>query len=281
MKYVIYIDIFFSINFIMDFIIISASKRFIKPQTTSISCLFVAMSGAVLSVILMMIGDAGFLSFILKYVLVAVIMNIITFRTKKPGIIVKGTIIIYGVTFILGGIMNVLYYHTYVGVLIERTIKGFFLGNLSFFRFVGISLIAYVIMQIILDLFEKRKNGNELHIYNIKIVYGETEEKIKGIYDTGNTLKEPVEGEIIHVVSASVGKRLKDRDVVKSKLRLVPYNSVSGNGLLISIVVDKMVIEDEYDNLVKEIINPRIGLSNREVSGNGEFQIILNRDLYL
>ncbi|MDE6208371.1 MAG: sigma-E processing peptidase SpoIIGA [Lachnospiraceae bacterium] len=280
MKYVIYLDVYFAINLIMDFIILSTARRLINTNTTSKKCLLGALSGAILSVACIMLGGTGFVKFAIEYIFIVVIMNFITFNIRNITGITKGLIITYGITFIMGGAMNFLYYHTYVGVWMLRTIHGVFNGNISILKFIGISLISYVILQCTMKLISKKEDRNSLHTYYIKIRYQSDSIKIKALYDTGNTLTEPISGDSVHIVNKNIGEKISNLEDINNKIRIVPYNSVNGSGILSSVVVDKMEIYDEYDNLLKEIINPRIGLSSVELSGNGEFQMILNRNTF-
>lgn len=280
MKYVIYLDVYFAINLIMDFIILSTAKRLINTNATSIRCLLGALAGAVLSVACIMLTGTGFVKFAFEYIFIVVIMNFITFNVRNIKGITKGLIITYGITFILGGAMNFLYYHTYVGVWMLRTIHGVFNGNISVIKFIGITLISYVILQGTMELLKNGRDRKMLHTYYIRIQHRSDNIKIKALYDTGNTLTEPISGDVVHIINKDVGEKISNLEDINNKIRIVPYNSVNGCGILSSIVVDKMEIYDEYDNLIKEIINPRIGLSSVELSVNGEFQMILNRNTF-
>ncbi len=94
MRYVIYIDVFFLVNLLMDFIIICLSKKLINPQTTSFRCFLGAVA------------------------------------------------YVYIITFTLGGILNVLYYHTYLGVIFNQTITGYINGRLSIVKLIGFVLLS-------------------------------------------------------------------------------------------------------------------------------------------
>ena len=77
--------------------------------------------------------------------------------------------------------------------------------------------------------------------------------KLSGFLDTGNKLKDPYKKRPIILIHS---------DKIKSSYEdsiLVPYKTVSGNGILKCIIVDKIVIDNNH-----VITNPLIGLSNEK-----------------
>ena len=51
MKYVVYLDVFFLVNLVMDLILLKLTALYIKPQTTYLRCLSGAICGSILSII--------------------------------------------------------------------------------------------------------------------------------------------------------------------------------------------------------------------------------------
>lgn len=260
-----------------------ADQKKIKPQTTSVSCLFGAASGACAACIYVLFkGKINIVSFACWYILIILAMNEVTFKIHNITGIVKAFLQVYITTLLLGGSLNLLYYHTYAGVYINKVVQSFKTGRLSIFKFVGFVMISYGVISIICNTFEKNQKKMGLCIYMVKLVDEEKTILVKGIYDTGNGLKDPYNNKMIHVITNRLVGWLDDLYEAKYKLILAPYNSVGKEyGLLKCIRLKEMIIEDEYGREIKHIYNPRIAISDREkININGE-DIILNRELNL
>ena len=75
MKYVIYIDVFFCVNLVMDFLILKLVSLYIKPQTTYIRCVLGAALGSFLSVLSLLISYENIIWHMLfSYIFIAVAM---------------------------------------------------------------------------------------------------------------------------------------------------------------------------------------------------------------
>ena len=276
MRYVVYVDVFFVINLIMDFIILSFAKSFIKNNTTSFKCFLGAIFGAASSCIMINPWFTNiFIDYCIKYIIIVLIMNYITFRCKELLPTIKAILIIYGITFLIGGIMNFLYYHTYAGVLVTNLINGFVYGRLSLLKCIGYTLISYGVVYFVLHMVDNNKPV--VKQYRVVVSVSGRELSLRGIYDSGNMLKEPIDGKAVHVLSDNI-KMLINEDEWKS-FRIVPYNSVGNTGILQSIIVDSMKVCDEFGNIIYENKDERVAFSDRKVSFNDEFDILLNRNI--
>jgi hypothetical protein len=90
-------------------------------------------------------------------------------------------------------------------------------------------------------------------------------------------LKEPIEGKPVHIVSKDIKPLLLYEN--ENSMRIIPYNSVGGTGILYSVLVEYIKVCDEFGNVIYENNNERIAFSDRDVSFNKEFDILLNRSI--
>ena len=89
--------------------------------------------------------------------------------------------------------------------------------------------------------------------YRVDMYYKNKRYRFNAFLDTGNKLKDPYKKRPIILIHS---------DKIKSSYEdsiLVPYKTVSGNGILKCIIVDKIVIDNNH-----VITNPLIGLSNEK-----------------
>lgn len=105
-------------------------------------------------------------------------------------------------------------------------------------------------------------------------------EDITALRDTGHSLRDPVSGEPVLVVSAPVAGRLfglgqeqlKDPVLTLSRralpgLRLIPYNGVNGNGLLLGLRLQDVQVGSERGSMVVAFAPTRFGGSYEALTG--------------
>lgn len=273
MKYVVYIDVFFAINFFMDFIILLIAKKILKPQTTIIRCFLAALAGAALSCI---ITVKGFKSVVIQkiftYGVISSVMAVIGYPIKSVKAYIKCISCIYAVTIVLAGTVNGLYYFTNVG--------RFMLRGINIIRFIFITTAAYFITDFLVKYIKSRWiNTRKNDIYNVTLVFNDKSLSLKGLYDSGNSLAEPLGGQPVHIAEYDkIEPLIKGVSADKTKIRLVPYKALGTNmGILKAIEIDRMKIEIAGE--IIEIENVLIGIYEGTLSGAGIYDIILNRSI--
>ncbi len=273
MKYVVYIDVFFAINFFMDFIILLIARKLLKPQTTIIRCFLAALAGAALSCI---ITVKSFKSVIMQkiftYGVISTVMAVIGYPIKSMKAYVKCILCIYAVTIALAGTVNGLYYFTSVG--------RFMYEGINFIRFIFITAVAYFITDFLVKYIKSRwKNTGKNDIYNVTLVFNDKSIKLKGLYDSGNSLTEPIGGQPVHIAEYDkIQPLIKGVSADNTKIRLVPYKALGTDmGILKAIEID--MVQIEVDGEIIKIDNVLIGIYEGTLSGAGMYDIILNRSI--
>ena len=207
-------------------------------------------------------------------------MVFISFKIQCIKGYLKAVFIGVSISLFVNACINYLYCNTYMGIKAGYIIDEVTNPNKSMLKFIGISLITYVFLDGVTDIILRQNSKKMMGTYFIKIEYGEYELKIKGIYDSGNTLVEPIGKKEVYIVGKSIANEIYKWKGIQNSLLIVPYNCVNGNGILPTVIVDKIKVYDEFNNLIKEIEKPRIGFSEGILSENGDFQMILNRGLF-
>lgn len=273
MKYVVYIDVFFAINFFMDFIILLIAKKILKPQTTIIRCFLAALAGAALSCITIIKGFKNVvMQKIFTYGVISTAMAVIGYPIKGAKAYIKCISCIYAVTIVLAGTINGLYYFTNVGQ--------FMLRGINLIRFIFITTIAYFITDFLVKYIKSRlvnTKGND--IYNVTLMFNDKSLNLKGLYDSGNSLADPIGGQPVHIAEYDKIKPLIEGvSADKTKIRLVPYKALGTNmGILKAIEIDMIRIEIAGE--IIEIEKALIGIYEGTLSGAGIYDIILNRSI--
>ena len=211
----IYIDLFFLLNLIMDFIIILSTSILLKRKTSTIRIILSSLLGGISSLLLF-----SNINKILLEVISIILMVLIAFGYNKIRYIIKNIIYVYLLSTLLGGIIYLF------------NIK---VSNNVFLTYLIIIIISIEVLILYIKEIKKMKN-----IYNnyYKVdIYFKDKEKISviGFVDTGNNLYDPYKKRPIILLSK---KYIRDDNYI-----LVPYYTTNGEGLLKCIKPDIIFIE--------------------------------------
>lgn len=118
-----------------------------------------------------------------------------------------------------------------------------------------------------------RTRGREL--VPVVVTYGGRTAVVRALRDTGNTLRDPITGETVTVLSPEVGQRLGVpaavlRDPASAMVpgvRLIPARTVGGGGLLAAVRCEKVIIGGRPGGTIVAFA--------RENIGNGEYQALI------
>ncbi len=255
---IIYLDIVFIINFIIDFSLLLtiniALKRYSKISKLIISALFGSTS-----LLSLFIALPKYLLIIFK-ILLALIMVLIAFGYKNIKYTISNLLYFYMVSIILGGFLYFL------------KVEFSYSHNGLVFYYQGITinyLFIIVLTPFILYVFLKSLNIlKEVKNYYYKItIFFDSNSKISlpAFLDTGNKLKDPITNKPIILINKKI---LKGKYNIRSPM-YIPYNSLNHHSLLECFKPTKIYLND------KEVKNYLIGLSENSFKLNG-IECLLN-----
>ena len=240
-----YIDLFFIFNVIMDYIIIMSTSILLKRRTSYIRMILSSLIGGISSLVLF-----TSLNKIVIEIISIVIMVLISFGYKGIRYLLKNILYMYILSTLLGGIIYLF------------NIK---VSNSMFLTYLIIIVISIEVM--ILYMKENKKMRSIYNNYYKVDIYFKDREKLSliGFVDTGNNLYDPYKKRPVIIVS--------DKYIKEDKYILVPYHTISGNGLLKCIKPDIIFIDGiGYKG------NVLIGFSDSFNFGDG-VDVILHKDI--
>lgn len=278
-EYVVYLDVFFMINFFMDLILIYATGKVLKIIKSKIRIILSASAGALYAVIIIIQPlNNHFLFMTLSNILAAMLMVRIAYTYVNFISYIKSTVTLLVITFIMSGIMNYLYYSTSLGTWIRINVMGSGSESVQFRRFLLITFSSYILLSLIRKIYSVFKEKHLLYC-NVQITYlGKTIEA-RALIDTGNNLKEPISGNDVHIAEYKILKPLLEGDEsAKEKLCVIPYHSIGKNeGILYGIRMDDLKIINEKQE--KTISKPIVAIYKGTLSQNNNYSIILNKNI--
>lgn len=277
-----YIDVFFVVNLLMDFLVLCLAGQLMGETANPLRILGGAGFGAgSICLFVFFTGEIHAAPITLFYCVAAAFMVRIGYGFKTPKKLVQGICTFCGASFLLGGILLAL-----PGA-----------AGRNMLTFTVITVTAYWIVNTGIRLCKHLK-GKEPVWCRVIVAQNGRKMKVKGLYDTGNCLIDPDTGKPVCIMDYRIFKGLLDSrqqealdrfcsmkmgeegeilTELPSSLRphFLLYTSVGcSRGLLPAVTADSLTVWS--GDKKKQLKNPVIGLSKTALSSNGNFQIIIS-----
>ena len=224
----VYLDVIFFTNFIFDFIILLSISLILKRNTKIYRLLFGSLIGS-LTLLILFIRMNNIELIIYKFI-VSIIMITAAFGYKNHKYFFKNIYHMYLISMILGGFL------TFVNNCLSNYSEGFLFINNNIKINIFISILLSIILLIGYIKQVKSLKTNYSKYYKVDIYINNKIITLNAFLDTGNKLIDPYNRRPIILV--------KNEKINMDKYILVPYTTVSGNGLLKCIKADKIYIEN-------------------------------------
>ena len=277
MYYEFYIDVFFVVNLFMDFLVLCLTNRILRGTARPWRALWGALAGAALISLFFWtakeINTINMLIFSLGTTLVMVRLGC---GLRKGKELLTGFLTCWGISFLLGGLLNALPLQAGKGILI----------------FFTITFTAYWILNTGIRLFKYLK-GKAVLRCRVILETGGQKIELKGLLDTGNCLTDTDTGKPVCVMEKSRFSGMlekKQQDALESfcamedfgegdaenlKPRFLIYTALGcERGLLPVVTADRLVIFWEGKKIC--LSQAAIGLSDAPLSPYGKFEIIIS-----
>lgn len=282
MYYEFYIDVFFVVNLLVDFLVLCLTVRILGGRLRPLRafgaalmgaggmCLFVLLSGEI---------NRG-RSFIFYSVMVVGMLHLCCgFQTIRK--LLSGVYAFHGAALLLGGFLSSL-------PQMQRK---------KLLLFSAIAITAYSMIDISIRLYRYLKGKRTVQC-EVVVALGRKEMKVKGLYDTGNCLYDYDTGKPVCIMDYSSfcgllekeeqealerfcsmtdrGKSKGQEDVLERlKPHFLLYTSVGcQRGLLPVVTADRLTVLAGEEKRQKEKVV--IGLSKTALSPYGNFQMIIS-----
>ncbi len=294
---IVYLDIVFFENILMNYIIIFATGIVLKEKNTKVRFLISSIIGALYTIIMYLNIIPIYSNVIMKLILSIVIVYI-SFKPKSFKKLIKNLIIFYLVSFVFGGCVFALMY--FIQPQLAQIKNGVFVGAYPIKVALIGGIISFIIIQLSFKIVKTKLSKKDM-IYQIEITINNKSTKTKALLDTGNLLKEPITGipvivtehtvlysvlptEILNntekILGGDTDELVKNNELSKiiSRFRMIPFSSLGKqNGLLLGIKADSISIE--IDEKIEKINNVIIGIYDKSFTKNGMYSAIVGLDI--
>lgn len=258
MRYELYIDVFFLVNFMMDAILLEIVRKILKCPATHGRIFLGAAAGALGTCFVIVLPiPYAFVKFLLFHGLVNLLMLKTGLGTGWDRTLLKGWVLLYISGFLMGGVLGFL--RQYI-----RTASLFF----------AFAIASYYVVLGIWNLL-RALAGQEARRCGVILYQGERQYQTQALIDTGNSLRDPFTGKPVSILGPAAAEKLGNWREAKG-LHFIPYHSVGRKeGVLPAFPLDRMCILKKGPRMVEK---PMVAVCEEEITA-GDYEVILNPDV--
>ena len=267
-KQTIYVDVLMAVNFFISYFLLLACAKFLALPARRGRLAAAAGLGAVFSLTVLLPEFPAALSLASKLAMsIAIVLCAFGFGGVKR--LVRNTLAFFIVNFAFAGLMvAVWYFFAPQGLVIRNSVVYF---NVSPVLLILLTIACYAVVTLI-GRVTGREAPKELFC-RIAVSRGGVTCSCSARVDTGNSLREPFSNDPVAVVEWSTIRRLIPPEG-SLNFRLVPFDTVSGSGVLKAFRPDCLTIF--YGKKVIRVSRVYIAVSETRLGGS---DALLNPDL--
>lgn len=292
---VVYIDVLFFVNLIVNYLLLLASCAFSGIDYKRYRILIAAIIGAFCSV-LAFFPNFTIVSSTIYKLLVSMLLVAVAFSFYSVRNFLKTLLIFYAVSFGFGGCVLGIFYFTNIGARLGAVYSN---GILYFNLPWSILAVSWIVFYISVKLFgaiSKKALHKKSLQKKLLLNFKNNTVEVTALLDTGNSLIDPISLFPVIIVEYKLLKSLFSAEIQNTldrigfdniewimreanekglATRLIPFSSLGKeNGLLLGFIPDRAEIHDECG--IKTINKCVIGLSGSSLSKDKSYGALLN-----
>ncbi len=235
----VYVDILFILNAVVDFFIITVTVKLTKSQSSLLREILSALSAAAFSLYIFLPKSNTFIEILMRIIpSVTAILVACGYNNFKS--FIRRTAVFYAVSYFYAGVM--------LGLWLLLKPKNFVINNgVVYFNFSPlVLLLSAVFCYALITLVSKLAKRHAPHARRVQITVKTDKTSAIGtaLVDTGNSVSDIFSGLPVIIVGRKFASKIFGAAVcfevsalgggsqVLSPARLIPYNTIAGDGLL-------------------------------------------------
>ncbi len=255
----IYIDTLIFTNIIIDYLLLSLTAKILKINYRYRRLIAGAVVGGISSLIILL-PDMLFIFNLLAKLAIAIIIILTAFGKSSPVVSVKRIFVFFLISSCFSGI--VLFLMNLIRSDFVVINNGTVYFQLSPLLLIGFTVTAYAMISVI----DRIRTDKRDLIHKVSFFYKGNRCSFLSKYDTCCNIREPFSGSEVIIVERKLLDGLAYEDY---PYRIIPFNSLGGEGLVRGFVPDELYIDNEK-------INTRVYIGVCENVFNGEICSIFN-----
>lgn len=282
MIYDVYVDLFFLINFSMDYICLYITAKILKHNVSAKKYIISSIVGGLYSVLSLFLSPNPVIAIIIDG-LVCLIMIAICFYSKGENLklLLASSLLYIGISMLLGGVMTTIFN------ILNRLDLDF--GELSddgahTYAFAIIAIISAAISVKGISIITKKNRHKE---YFVTVIMNKKVCKLLGFVDTGNLIKDSISGKSIifidraaasEIIDPSVEEKFYRGEILFPRSRLIPISTANGSSMALIFVPDSVTLKEKSQQDTKEFhVDCLISLT--DIKGEDAANAIIPEDI--
>ena len=272
MTITVYLDLYFLVNSIMDYLLLTLVKKILKLPAKRLRMLAGALLGAVWACASLLFPlFSAWAELVFTWLLISALMILVAFGRRNISEFVKILCTLWLVSAASGGVLGALGDH----------LRGneYLTGGIIPNRWSAVSLLCgmvgiyYGICACI--LFIRSRIQEQKNYYEVILSYQGKKKTVTALMDTGNQLYEPYGHQPVHVISYEACRQFCDS---VSRIIYIPFQAVGTEyGMLPGIQVDEMeVVRD--GKVVMVFKKPWLAVSKEPLCSDHQYEMLLHQE---
>lgn len=269
MYYKLYIDSVFFVQLVMNLYLLSITGKILKCTATHRRIFCGALLGAGAMCLLMILPVGTIQSRLFGGIVpVSMCMMRMVFGIPFSKRLLQSSLLMGMSGFFFGSIILWLDKETaWKGM--KGKLIGYGIWSAVFYGYIGYCFLQFLIRR---GRWERKRDIRE-----VSIPLEDKKVELKALVDTGNHLREPINGSPVCIVSESAAKLL-EKAFVPEHFHVIPYRSIGKkSGILKAYEVPELIIKGSYQEIHrKQVI---VAICNAGISKDSIYQMILHPQL--
>lgn len=299
MKPVVYVDVLFLLNFVLNFLLLLATGKICKNQAKSWRLSLGALAGSVYAVLMFFPSLAIYYTLLSKLIFSAALIAV-SFSVKRWREFGRLILVFYAVNFLFAGAAFGLFYLTDLGSVAGAVMSnGIFYFDLPLGVLLTTSAGAYLLLWAVQRIYTYKMSKAGKY-YDIVIHYHGRQAAVHALLDTGNSLADPLTGKPVIVAEldslaplfgeavnqifsacqnddTNLIPLVMEHAQLHDNFRLIPFSSLGReNGLLLAFLPDCVELAAE-ERSVRDVL---IGIYTKKLSKTQEYKALLHPALF-
>ena len=247
MIYDVYVDLFFFINFSMDYICLYITAKILRHKISALRFVIASALGGAYSVASLFLSLGPFPSFLLDCAACFLLIVVCFYKkgTKKLRLF-PAALLFVGVSMLLGGVMTAIF-----NLLnkLDLDLDILYSDGAHTYVFAIIAVVSAAISVKGISFITKKNRHRE---YYVKVTVNGITEEYSGFVDTGNMAREQISGKGIIFLDGEASASIIDPDAKEKYLkgefiyrgsRLIPITTAAGSTLAFALIPDKITLK--------------------------------------
>lgn len=270
MRPVLYIDVLFLVNWMMDAVILILTGRFLKRRIRLWAVSIAAAAGAIWVCLCAAFSLSGVMIQVMGMIPVAVLMVVLAYPSREVREIFRGYLCFYLAAILTGGLLHIVYDNTVLGRFWQLWMAKTEAGTISVWLLAIAMACSFAVITLGIRYREASRNREQ--IQEVTLHFEGRQLTVRALWDSGNQLHDPFTGKAVHILERETAKTLFPAGLQGLPVRVIPCRSLGkAHGLLPVITLDSMTLENG-----KTMEKPVIGFSSVLLSADRSYQMLLH-----